>query len=160
MPQLAVDDASHCPDELQQPVQFVASQPVLHAPPLHAPLPPPQLAQRPPPAPQSLGVVPGWHASLSSQQPPQFADPHEGGVTHCRSSQTWLAEHDTQARPPAPQAVLIVPGWHVLVGSMQPAQAEPQRPSWQTLPLVHAAQNAPPVPQDEALVPGKHATDF
>ena len=58
---------THAPSALQQPAHVKRSHPTMQMPAVQLPFA--HVAQRPPPSPQASSAVPGWHASLSSQQP-------------------------------------------------------------------------------------------
>jgi hypothetical protein len=103
---------------------------------------------------------PHWVAEVAvtqvvpAQQPMQFAGPQVVPVPH------WppLHEpepHEVHAAPLAPHAVGWLPGWQVLLPSMQPVQvAAAQVPlAPQVAPPWHVAQAPPALPQAEVLLP-------
>jgi hypothetical protein len=66
--------------------------------------------------------------------------------------------HAVQARPPVPQAPLVVPAWQTWFASRQPPQTPPvQKPlPLQVLPLEQLAQVTPERPHCVSLVPAAH----
>lgn len=83
-------------------------------------------------------------AQVAGVQPPQTLGvpppPH-----------VWGAVQATQAAPPLPQAVVVLPGWQVPLLSQQPfgqlLALHAQEPFAQVWPDAQVTQAAPPVPQ-------------
>ena len=78
-----------------------------------------QVAQVPPPNPQSLGALPGWQLPFVSQHPWQVSS------LHCVSTQLppmhcEVASHSLQNSPPIPHSKTWLPGWQAPFPSQHP----------------------------------------
>jgi hypothetical protein len=120
-PQAAMVVGSTQPLAPQQPAQLLALHPsAVQAWFTHAEVLP-QTAQAPPPVPHALLELPGWQASLASQQPEAQLGGPQPPATHA-----WLehfcalVEQFAHAAPPLPQAAEAVPGWQAPFASQQP----------------------------------------
>jgi hypothetical protein len=158
---LELDPVSQKPSVSQHPVGHVMA---LHATPTHAPArhasPGGHGSHGKPPAPQAEVLVPASHLPALSQQPVM----HVRGL-HVRPSQAPVRQASpvgqaSHACPPLPQAVVLVPGWHVPDPSQHPVGhvetlhgVVVQVPPLHVSPVGQDVHALPPVPQAEVLVP-------
>jgi hypothetical protein len=122
---------------LPQVPQLVVVLRAVHTP-LQQPWPLVQAAQTAPPVPQNCVVFPCRHVLIVASQQPlgQVAGVHM--FTHEPFWHSVPAGQDTQAAPPNPQAVLLLPGLQVwVVASQHPLQlavVHTQVPPWHARP--------------------------
>lgn len=132
--------------------------PLTHEPDEHT-SPPPQVVHIDPPAPHLMADGVCTHVA-PSQQPPQFAGEHIGGITHAPATQVWLLAHWAHTPASEPHARFELPGVQAPASVRQPGQVKVMHWPMVLQALFWAWQfwhATPPWPHAVKVLPPRHA---
>lgn len=167
----ALPEVPHAPEVVPGMHTFPLQQPVGHEVALHAKTHwpdahvwfPEHALQALPPPPHALVLEPGMHTFPMQHPLGHVVALQVDAVMHWPEEHVWFPEHVLHALPPAPQALVAVPGRHTLpeqqpLGHVVTLQVEPPLhwPELQVCPPEHALHALPPAPHALVAVPGKH----